>query len=107
MLKGYVIILKLGYLVYEACELVCKCVIMLNAWFVMSSHFKCVVCYVLIQSYSVERLCYYVKMWVSLSMKHVNLFIQSVLMLNRCAVLSTQYLIMFKGYVIMGKSFVI
>ena len=29
---------KLGYLVYEACELVCKCIIMLNAWFVMSTH---------------------------------------------------------------------
>ena len=62
---------------------------------------KCVVCYVLTLSYSVEKLRYYVKMWVSLSMKHVNLFIQSVILLNMCAVLSTQYLIMLKGYVIM------
>ena len=29
---------KSGYLVYEACKLVCKCVILLNAWFVMSTH---------------------------------------------------------------------
>ena len=69
---------KSGYFVYETCELVCKRVIMLNAWFVIST-----------QSYSVEGLCYYVKIWVIMSMKHLNSFIQSVIMLNGCAVLST------------------
>ena len=31
------------------------------------------------------------KMWVILSMKHVNLSVQCVIMLNGCAVLSTQH----------------
>ena len=62
---------------------------------------KRMVCYVHKQSYSVERLCYHVKVWVILSMKHLNLFIQSVIMFNRRAILSTQYLIMLKGYVVM------
>ena len=34
-------------------------------------------------------------------MKYLNLLKQSVIMLNGCAVLSTQYLIMLKGYVVM------
>ena len=38
---------KSGYLVYEASE-VCKCVIMLNAWFVMSTH-----CLILLKGYAV------------------------------------------------------
>ena len=58
-------------------------------------------CYVHTLSYSVERLCCYVKIWVILSMKHLNLFIQSVILFNRSAVLSTQYLVMLKGYVVM------
>ena len=62
---------------------------------------KRMVCYVHTPSYSVERLCYYVKIWVILSMRHLNLFIQSVIMFNGWAVLSTQYLIMLKGYVVM------
>ena len=57
------------------------------------------VCYVHTLSYSVERLCYHVKIWVVLSMKHLNLFI--IIMFNGCAVLSTQYLIILKGYVVM------
>ena len=36
-----------------------------------------------------------------MSMKHLSLFIQSVIMLNGRAVLSTQYHIMLKGYVVM------
>ena len=32
-------------------------------------------------------------------MRHLNLFIQSVIMFNGWAVLSTQYLIMLKGYI--------
>ena len=39
---------KSGYLVYGASELVCKCVIMLNAWFVMSTH-----CLILLKGYAV------------------------------------------------------
>ena len=80
---------KSGYLVYEACELVCYKLV------------KRMVCYVHTLSYSVERICYYVKIWVILSMRHLNLFIQSVIMFNGWAVLSTQSLIMLKGYVVM------
>ena len=67
----------------------------------MCYYVKRMVCYVHTPSYSVERLCYYVKIWVILSMRHLNLFIQSVIMFNGWAVLSTQYLIMLKGYVVM------
>ena len=84
---------KSGYLVYEACELV-----NLSE---MCYYVKRMVYYVHTPSYSVERLCYYVKIWVILSMRHLNLFIQSVIMFNGRAVLSTQYLIMLKGYVVM------
>ena len=62
------------------------------------------VCYVHTLSYSVERLRYYVKIWVILSMKHLNLYIQSVIMLNGCAVLSAQYLIV-KGLCCYVKKF--
>ena len=62
---------------------------------------KRMVCYVHTPSYSVERLFYYVKILVILSMRHLNLFIQSVIMFNGWAVLSTQYLIMLKSYVVM------
>ena len=63
----------------------------------MCYYVKRMVCYVHTLSYSVERLCYHVKIWVILSMKHLNLFIESVIMFNGYAVLSTQYLIMLKG----------
>ena len=43
---------KSGYLVYEACELVCKCVIMLNVWFVMSTH-----CLIPLKGYAVMLSC--------------------------------------------------
>ena len=59
------------------------------------------VCYVHTQSYFVERLRYYIKIWVILVMNDLNLFIQSVIKLNCYAVLSTLYLIMLKGYVVM------
>ena len=52
------------------------------------------------QSYYVKRLCYSVKDWFILSMKHVNLSIQHVIMFNACVVLSKQSLIMLKCYVI-------
>ena len=68
---------------------------------------KRMVCYIHTLSYSVERLRYYVKIWVILSMKYLNLLKQSVIMLNGSAVLSTQYLIMLKGYVVKWKSWVI
>ena len=52
-------------------------------------------CFVHTQSYSVKRLCYYVKkLW---SIHHV-------IMLNICVVLSKQCLIMLKGYVIMLRN---
>ena len=57
------------------------------------------------EPYYVKRLCYYVKNWFILSMKHVNLSIQHVIMLNACVVSSKQGLspglIMLKCYVIM------
>ena len=64
-------------------------------------------CFVHTLTYSGKRLRYYVKKWVILSMKHVNLSIQSVIMLNECAVLSIQCLFMFKDYVIMLQNSVI
>ena len=57
--------------------------------------------YVHTLSLTVERLRYYVKLWVTLSIKHLNLLIQSVILLNGCAVLTTQYIIMLKYNVLM------
>ena len=71
----------MGYLVYKVCEFVYKpCYYVTNAC-----------CVVLTQSYSVKRLCYYVKKFWPKS---------HVIMLNICVVLSKQCLIMFTGYVI-------
>ena len=70
----------MGYLVYEVCEFVYKpCYYATHAC-----------CFVHTWSYSVKRLCYYVKkLW---SIHHA-------IMLNICVVLSKQCLIMLKGYV--------
>ena len=48
-----------------------------------------------------KRLVYYLKKWVTLSEKRVNLSIQCAIMLKACVVLSTQCLIMFKSYGVM------
>ena len=48
-----------------------------------------------------KRLVYFVKRWVILSEKRVNLSIRCVIMLKACVVLSTQCLIMLKGHIVM------
>ena len=48
-----------------------------------------------------KSLVYFVKRWVTLSEKHINLSIRCDIMLKVCVVLSTQCLIMLKGHVVM------
>ena len=48
-----------------------------------------------------KRLVYYVKRWVTLSEKRVNLSIGCAIMLKACVVLSRQCLIMLTGHVVM------
>ena len=78
-------VIRLCYYARKSCYFVYKHVnLSVTCYYV-----KRMVCYVHTLSYSVERIRYYVKTWVIMSMKHLNLFIKSVIMFNGCAVLST------------------
>ena len=57
-----------------------------------------------IASLCYKRLVYFVKIWVTLSEKRVNLSVRCAIMLKACVVMSIQCLIMLKGYGVMLNS---